>query len=137
MAEFQFRLHVDPLLKWDSLNAQVRKYLENAGDSIDIAPIISRYTGSVSEFYGWLWFKVEEKMKPDRVEYDAHVAELMVYGEEVFLTPDWIRQPRWRATARVERRAMAASLTSRDSAASLGARPPVVSRHCCRRPGRG
>ena len=93
MAEFQFRLHVDPLLKWDSLNAQVRKYLENAGDSIDIAPIISRYTGAVREFYGWLWLKVEEKMKPERVEYDAHVAELTVYGEEVFLTPDWIRQP--------------------------------------------
>jgi DNA-binding MarR family transcriptional regulator len=37
--------------------------------------------------------KVEEKMKPERLEYDAHVAELMVYGEEVFLTPDWIRQP--------------------------------------------
>jgi hypothetical protein len=93
MAEFQFRLHVDPLLKWDSLNAQVRTYLEQQGDSIDIAPIISRYTAAVREFYRWFWLKVEEKMKPERVEYDAHVAELMVYGEEVFLTPDWIRQP--------------------------------------------
>ena len=44
MAEFQFRLHVDPLLKWDSLNAQVRKYLEQQGDSIDMQPIIGRYT---------------------------------------------------------------------------------------------
>jgi hypothetical protein len=26
MAEFQFRLHVAPLLKWDSLTADVRKY---------------------------------------------------------------------------------------------------------------
>ena len=47
MAEFQFRLHVDPLLKWDSLNAQVRTYLEQQGDSIDIARIISRYTAAV------------------------------------------------------------------------------------------
>ena len=27
MAEFQFRLHVEPLLKWDSLNAEVRNTL--------------------------------------------------------------------------------------------------------------
>ena len=99
-------------VKWDSLNAQVRRYLENVGDSIDIAPIISRYTGSVREFYGWFWLKVEEKMKPDRVEYDAHVAELMVYGEEVFLAPDWIRQsggeppPGWKG-ARWRRRSLA------------------------------
>ncbi len=93
MAEFQFRLHVEPLLKWDSLNAQVRKYLEQQGDSIDLVSIIGRYTASVREFYGWFWLNIEEKMKPERVEYDAHVAELMVYGEEVFLAPDWIRQP--------------------------------------------
>ena len=45
------------------------------------------------EFYKWFWLKIDEKMKPERIEYDAHVAELMFYGEEVFLTPDWIRQP--------------------------------------------
>lgn len=93
MAEFQFRLHVEPLLKWDSLNAEVRNYLEQQGDSIDLLPIIGRYTAAVREFYKWFWLKIDEKMKPERVEYDAHVAELMVYGEEVFLTPDWIRQP--------------------------------------------
>lgn len=93
MAEFQFRLHVEPLLKWDGLNAEVRKYLEQQGDSIDLQPIISRYITAVREFYKWFWLKVEEKMQPERVEYDAHVAELMVYGEEVFLTPDWIQKP--------------------------------------------
>ncbi|OBH25166.1 hypothetical protein A5692_03570 [Mycobacterium sp. E342] len=93
MAEFQFRLHVEPLLKWEKLNAQVRKYLEKHGDSIDLVPIIGRYTAAVREFYRWFWLKIDEKMKPERIEYDAHVAELMVYGEEVFLTPDWIRQP--------------------------------------------
>ncbi|OAN36797.1 hypothetical protein A4X20_06275 [Mycolicibacterium iranicum] len=92
-AEFQFRLHVEPLLKWDKLNAQVRKYLEDQGDSIDLLPIIARYTGAVREFYRWFWVKIEEKMKPERVEYDAHVAELIVFGEEVFLTPDWIQKP--------------------------------------------
>lgn len=113
MAEFQFRLHVEPLLKWDSLNAEVRKYLEQQGDSIDLVPIISRYTAAVREFYGWFWAKIDEKVKPERVEYDAHVAELMVFGEEVFLTPDWIRQPlgeqppdwngvRWRRRALAE-----------------------------------
>jgi hypothetical protein len=93
MAEFQFRLHVEPLLKWDSLNAEVRTYLEQQGDSIDLQPIIARYTKAVREFYEWFWLKVEEKMRPERIEYDAHVAELTVYGEEVFLTPDWIQQP--------------------------------------------
>jgi hypothetical protein len=93
MTEFQFRLHVEPLLKWDALTAEVRKYLEEHGDSIDLIPIIGRYTAAVREFYGWFWLKIEEKMKPERVEYDTHVAELMVYGEEVFLAPDWIRQP--------------------------------------------
>ena len=93
MAEFQFRLHVDPLLKWDSLNAEVRNYLEAQGDSIDLLPIISRYTAAIREFYKWFWLKIDEKMKPERVEYDAHVAELIVYGEEVFLTPDWVRHP--------------------------------------------
>ncbi|WP_139360709.1 hypothetical protein [Mycobacterium sp. D16R24] len=91
-AEFQFRLHVKPLLKWDSLTAVVRKYLEKHGDSIDLIPIIGRYTAAVREFYKWFWLKVEETMKSERVEYDAHVAELMVYGEEVFLGPDWIRE---------------------------------------------
>ena len=43
------------------------------------------------EFYEWFWLKIEEKMKPERVEYDAHVAELMVFVEEVYLAPDWIR----------------------------------------------
>jgi hypothetical protein len=89
--EFQFRLDVEPLLNWDALVPKVRKYLENSGDSIDVLPIIGRYSKSVREFYGWFWLKVEEKMKPERVEYDAHVAELMVFGEEVFLAPDWIR----------------------------------------------
>ena len=92
MAEFQFRLEVEPLLKWDKLNAQVRKYLDTHGNSIDLVPIIGRYSKSVREFYEWFWRKVDEKMKPERVEYDAHVAELMAYGEEVFLMPDWIRK---------------------------------------------
>jgi hypothetical protein len=51
MAEFEFRLHVEPLLKWDSLNAEVRTYLEQQGDSIDLQPIIVRYTAAVREFY--------------------------------------------------------------------------------------
>ena len=93
MAEFQFRLEVEPLLKWDKLNAEVRKYLETHGNSLDLIPIIGRYTAAVREFYRWFWLKIDEKVKPERTEYDAHVAELMVYGEEVFLTPDWIRQP--------------------------------------------
>jgi hypothetical protein len=93
MAEFQFRLHVEPLLKWGSLNAEVRKYLEQQGASIDIQPTIGRYTAAVREFYEWFWLKIDEKIRPERVEYDAHVDELMVYGEEVFVTPDWIQQP--------------------------------------------
>jgi hypothetical protein len=75
------------------LNGEVRKYLEAHGNSIDLIPIISRYSKSVREFYQWFWLEIDEKMKPERVEYDAHVAELMVYGEEVFLTPDWIKKP--------------------------------------------
>lgn len=111
MAEFQFRLHVEPLLKWERSTAGVRKYLEAQGDSIDVLPIIGRYSASVREFYKWFWLKVEEKIKPERVDYDAHVAELMVYGEEVFLTPDWIRNgdeppPNWNG-ARWRRRALA------------------------------
>lgn len=93
MAEFQFRLRVEPLLKWDRLNAEVRRYLQERGDSIDLMPIIGRYSAAVREFYGWFWTKVDEKMRPERVEYDAHAAELMLYGEEVFLMPDWIREP--------------------------------------------
>jgi hypothetical protein len=93
MAEFQFRLEVEPLLKWDKLNAEVRKYLGKHGNSIDLLPIIGRYSKSVREFYQWFWPKIDEKIKPDRVEYDAHVAELTVYGEEVFLMPDWVRKP--------------------------------------------
>ena len=93
MAEFQFRLHIEPLLKWDNLNAQVRKYLKEQGDSIDLLPLIGRYTGAVREFYKWFWLKIDEKLQPERLEYDAHVAELMVYGEEVFLSPDWIQKP--------------------------------------------
>lgn len=93
VAEFQFRLHVEPLLRWDALPTEVRKYLEARGDSIDLLPIIGRYTSAVREFYKWFWRRVDEKVRPERVEYDAHVAELMIYGEEVFLMPDWIRQP--------------------------------------------
>jgi hypothetical protein len=92
MTELQFRLDVEPLLKWDSLVPKVRKYLENAGDSIDVLPIIARYSKSVREFYEWFWRKVEEKMKPDREEYDVHGAELLAWGEEVFLSPDWFRE---------------------------------------------
>lgn len=94
MAELQFRLAVDPLLKWDSLVPKVRKYLEAAGDSTDLLPIIGRYSKSVREFYEWFWRKVEEKMAPEREQYDAHVAELMAWGEEVFLAPDWFREGR-------------------------------------------
>ncbi|MEA2484374.1 MAG: hypothetical protein QOC55_2321 [Thermoleophilaceae bacterium] len=83
MAEFQFRLRVEPLLKSEALNAEVRTYLEQQGKSFDLQPIIGRYTAAVREFYKWFWEKVDEKMKPERVEYDAHVAELTVYGEEV------------------------------------------------------
>jgi hypothetical protein len=93
MAEFQFRLEIEPLLNWSSLNAEVREYLEKRGNSIDLIPIIGRYSKSVREFYRWFWTKIDEKVTPDRVEYDAHVAEFMAYGEEVFLMPDWIREP--------------------------------------------
>jgi hypothetical protein len=92
MAEFQFRLDVEPLLKWDALVPKVRKYLDNAGDSIDLVPIIGRYSASVREFYKWFWLQIDEKVKPEREDYDAHAAELMVFGEEVFLAPDWIRK---------------------------------------------
>ena len=124
MAEFQFRLHVAPLLKWDSVTADVREYLEEQGDSIDLIPIIGRYSAAVREFYRWFLLKIDEKMKPDRVEYEAHVAELMIYGEEVFLTPDWIRQPggdpppgwngrRWRRRSLAEIRQRRADLGHR------------------------
>lgn len=111
MAEFQFRLEVEPLLRWDGLVPKVRKYLENAGDSIDLLPIISRYSASVREFYKWFWLKIDEKMKPEREDYDVHVAELMAYGEEVFLAPDWFRNggsppPDWNG-ARWRRRSLA------------------------------
>ena len=116
MAEFQFRLHVEPLLKWDSLNAEVRKYLEQQGGSIDRQPIMRRYTKAVRDFYKWLWLKVEEKMQPERIEYDAQVAELMVYGDAVFLTPGWIQKrggeppPGWNG-ARWRRRSLAETRT--------------------------
>ena len=51
MAEFQFRLHVEPLLKWDSLNAEVRNYLEQQGDSIDLCRRrLKTDPGAASEF---------------------------------------------------------------------------------------
>jgi hypothetical protein len=112
IAEFQLRLEVEPLLKWDGLNGDVRKYLEEHGNSIDLVPIVGRYSKSVREFYAWFWPKIDEKMKPQRVEYDAHVAELMVYGEEVFLAPDWLKAaggeppPGWNG-ARWRRRSLA------------------------------
>ncbi|MFZ3318148.1 MAG: hypothetical protein WA622_21745, partial [Mycobacterium sp.] len=111
-AEFQFRLEVEPLRKWDGLLPRVRQYLGSAGDSIDMLPIIGRYSKSVREFYEWFWLKVAEKMKPERVEYDAHVAEFMAWGEEVFLVPDWIRNggespPDWNGV-RWRRRSLAA-----------------------------
>ena len=111
MAEFQFRLDVEPLLNWDALVSKVRKYLQNAGDSIDLLPIIGRYSKSVREFYQWFWLRIDEKMKPEREDYDAHVAELMAWGEEVFLAPDWFRNggeapPDWNG-ARWRRRSLA------------------------------
>lgn len=121
MAEFQFRLRIEPLLKWHSLTADVRKYLEEHGDSIDLLPIIGRYAAAVRKFYRWFWLKIDEKMKPERAEYEAHVAELMVYGEEVFLTPDWIRQPGGEPPP-VERPALAPPIARRDSAEAMGAR---------------
>ena len=59
--------------------------LESKANSIDILTIIGRYSKSVREFYEWFWLKIDEKMKPVRVECHAHVRELMAYGEEVFL----------------------------------------------------
>ena len=104
-------MKVEPLLKWDGLNGEVRKYLEARGNSIDLVPIIGRYSKSVREFYQWFWLKIDEKVKPKRVEYDAHVAELAAYGEEVFLAPDWFKQaggapPGWNG-ARWRRRSLA------------------------------
>ena len=60
VAEFQFRLHVEPLLQWHGLKAEVRKYLQKHGTSIDLMPIISRYSTAVREFYGWFWTNVDE-----------------------------------------------------------------------------
>jgi hypothetical protein len=111
-AEFQFRLEVEPLLKWDKLNAGVRKYLEAHSNSTGLIPIIGRYSKSVHEFYRWFWRKIDEKIEPERVEYDAHTAELMVFGEEVFLAPDWFKKaggkppPAWNG-ARWRRRSLA------------------------------
>jgi hypothetical protein len=64
MAEFQFRLPVVPLLKRNSLTADVRKYLEEHGDSIDLIPIIGRYSAAVREIYRWFSRKIDEKMNP-------------------------------------------------------------------------
>jgi hypothetical protein len=50
MAEFQFRLRVEPLLSWDSLTAEVRNYLEEHDDSIDLIPIIAGVLDAPSVF---------------------------------------------------------------------------------------
>jgi hypothetical protein len=109
MAEIRFMLEVEPLLAWEKLPGKVRDYLEAQGNSIDLLPIIARYSKSVREFYEWFWRKVEEKVKPEREELDAHGAELIAWGEEVFLTPEWFRDGRdppsgWNASRWLRRR---------------------------------
>jgi hypothetical protein len=79
------------------------------GDSVDIVPIIARYSMAVRQLYEWFWRKVEEKMKPEREELDTHGAELMAWGEEVFPAPDWFREgrearPDWNAARWLRRR---------------------------------
>ena len=111
IVQIQFWLDIKPLLAWDGLTAKVRTYLESQEDSISLVPIISRYSESVREFYKWFWLKVKEKMKPERVDYDAHAAELMAFGEEVFFAPDWVKEgkeqpPDWNG-ARWRRRSLA------------------------------
>jgi len=53
MAEFQFRLEVKPLLKWDKWVGKVRKYSESKANSIDILTIIGRYSKSVRASHEW------------------------------------------------------------------------------------
>ncbi|MFH5230908.1 hypothetical protein [Antrihabitans spumae] len=91
--ELKFSLEVKPLYEWSGLAPKVKPYLEAAGDSIDLLPIIERYTQSVREFYGWLWSKVNENVAIEREELEIRAAELDEWGKEVFLEPDWFRRP--------------------------------------------
>ena len=53
MAEFQFRLEVEPLLKWDKLVPKVRKYFESKANSIDMLTVIGRYSKSARASHEW------------------------------------------------------------------------------------
>jgi site-specific recombinase XerD len=64
MAEVQLRLHVEP-------ERRVRTYLEQQGDSIDLQPIIVRYTAAVREFYKWVLAEV--RRKDEAIEYDVQL----------------------------------------------------------------
>lgn len=90
--DLQFLLEVKPLYDWSGLAPKVKPYLEAAGESIALLPILERYAQSVREFYTWFWAKAEEKLKDERAELEARTLELRAWGEEVFLAPDWFRK---------------------------------------------
>jgi hypothetical protein len=129
MAEFQFRLHVEPLLKWDKLPTDVRKYLEKHEDSIDLIPIIGRYTAAVREFYKWFWLKIDEKMKPRARRIRCPRSRIGTLRRRGVPSARLVQESRRGAAARLERSALAPTITSRNSTEAMGPWAPLLSWH--------
>jgi len=64
----------EDLLKWDGWGAQARAYItEHDGDTIELAPLVSFFSGRVREFIQWFFQEIDKKVGRETREYvDKH-----------------------------------------------------------------
>jgi hypothetical protein len=82
--ESSFHLDRDGLLEWDGWSADIRAYLEQGEEDLDVAEIVTEYREAVVGFHGWFESAVEQRNSAALQRLEDERRELSEYRSSLF-----------------------------------------------------
>ena len=81
------RFDTEDLLEWDKWSAELRAFLQESGDSVELDEIIREYRDAVVGFHEWFASAVRERNMSALHELERGRQELSDYGSTLFGPP--------------------------------------------------
>jgi hypothetical protein len=78
------RFDPDDLLVWKGWNADMRKYLQESGDTVDLDEVVIEYRDAVVGFHEWFASAVRQRNNAALKELERGKKELADYGSTLF-----------------------------------------------------
>jgi hypothetical protein len=85
--ETSVRFETDDLLEWDGWGAEIRTFLQQSGDSVELDEILSEYREAAIGFHDWFVVAVRERNASALQELARGRRELSEYGSTLFGRP--------------------------------------------------